>query len=221
MSWTIPQGANRIKVKDENGQTLWRKIPQMVDTDEVILNPKTNEPYFMFGSSGRPSKNTPQKPVQVAQSKSSSKVKAKEKSKDKHIRRDPVFRIANEQPDSGDVLTNVIKGLAEESASLSYERREAERKGESTSSISLRRVNALKAVGEVWLKKKEVLSAKSLDLESHAFRIVFGHIAETFRKACDEAGLRPEMTESVFANFGRLVDEPEWIADAKSKIEKG
>jgi hypothetical protein len=62
------------------------------------------------------------------------------------------------------------------------------------------------------------MSSKSIDLESKAFKRVFGHIAETFRRACDEAGVRPEMTESVFATFGQMVDDPEWMIDAKKSM---
>ena len=29
------------------------------------------------------------------------------------------------------------------------------------------------------------------------------------------------MSKSVFAEFGRLVDDVDWIAEAKSKMEKG
>ena len=107
----------------------------------------------------------------------------------------------------------------EESAALAFERMEAERRGEKTSQISVRRVNALKAVGDTWLKKKEVISSKSIDLDSKSFGIVFGHIAETFRRACDEAGLRPEMTDTIFAEFGKLVDEQEWKTEAIAKME--
>ena len=45
------------------------------------------------------------------------------------------------------------------------------------------------------------MSSKSIDLESKAFKKVFGHIAET-RKACDEAGVRPELAESISQRLG-------------------
>ena len=82
----------------------------------------------------------------------------------------------------------------------------------------MRRVNALRAVGDTWLKKKEIMSSKSIDLDSKAFNKVFGHIAETFRKACDEAGVRPELAESIFAVFGTMVDDPDWMIDAKKAM---
>jgi signal transduction protein with GAF and PtsI domain len=65
------------------------------------------------------------------------------------------------------------------------------------------------------------MANNSVDLESQAFKIVFTHIAETFRKACDNAGVRPEMSESVFATFGEMVDDVDWVKEVQNKIEKG
>lgn len=215
MTWQFPEGATRIKVTDELGKKLWRKISDLKDTDQVIINPKNSEPYYMYGQPGKPNikgqvTNTVNSNIDQIRSR-----------KQSHLKKDSIYRSTSNNPDSSDVLTNVIIGLAEESASLAFERLEAERKGESTSNISVRRVNALKAVGDTWLKKKEILTNKSIDLDSNAFKIVFGHIAETFRKACDESELRPEMTETIFANFGKLVDEQDWINEVKTKMEKG
>jgi len=211
-NFPIPEGAVRIRVKDPNGKSLWRKIKDIKDTDVPDFNDK-GAPVFMFGSPGKPSL---EKEVQKAATPAE---KNKVIKKD-YIKKDGVNNAVNSDLDSSDVLDSVIKGLAEETASLAFEREEAEKRGESTSQISLRRVNALRAVGDVWLKKRELVSSKSLDLESKSFQIVFGHIAETFRKACDEAGVRPEMAETIFANFAKFVDDDDWVREAKSKMEK-
>ena len=211
----IPEGVTRVQVKDEVGKTVWRKPTDIRPTDIVQYNPSTGEPFVMYGSPGKPSSsqpfgNPPQATIQRIQNK-----------KQDVLSKDQVFSTTKTNPDSSEVLTSVLVGLAEESASLAFERQEAERKGESTSQISLRRVNALKAVGDTWLKKKELISNNSIDLESMAFKIIFTHIAETFRKACDEAGVRAEMSESIFAHFGSLVDDIDWLKEARSKLEKG
>lgn len=171
----------------------------------------------MFGTPGSPSSSPSANTQKTNPSVSLNNLQARKKSK---VSSDKVLEETKKAPESENVLTQVLVGLAEESASLAFEREEAERRGEATSQISLRRVNALRAVGDTWLKKKEIMSSKSIDLESKAFKKLFGHIAETFRKACDEAGVRPELAESVFATFGALVDDPEWIIDAKKAMEK-
>ena len=225
MSIPIPQGATRVQVEDEYGKLIWRKPSEVLDTDTIRINFKTGEPYAMFGKPGQPSSNnanvkqTPVNTPYKVPSNAQSNINQLQQRKQTKLNKDAVFETTKKNADSSDVLTHVLVGLAEESASLAFEREEAERRGESTSQISLRRVNALRAVGDTWIKKKELMSSKSIDLDSKAFRKVFGHIAETFRKACDEAGVRPELAESVFATFGRMVDDPEWILDAKKAIE--
>lgn len=229
MSIPIPHGATRVQVEDEYGKLIWRKPSEVLDTDTIRINFKTGEPYVMYGSPGVPSSNpvntskTPP-PLQKPSSKNSppnhqANINQLQQRKQVKLSSDAVFDQTKKNADSSEVLTHVLVGLAEESASLAFEREEAERRGESTSQISLRRVNALRAVGDTWIKKKELMSSKSIDLESKTFKRVFGHIAETFRKACDEAGVRPELAESVFATFGKMVDDPEWLIDAKKAME--
>jgi hypothetical protein len=224
MSIPIPPGATRVQVEDEYGKLIWRKPSEVLATDTIRINFKTGEPYVMFGKPGTPSSNnanTKPTPVNTPTSVGSPKanINQLQQRKKAKLNSDAVFDQTKKNADSSDVLTHVLVGLAEESASLAFEREEAERRGESTSQISLRRVNALRAVGDTWIKKKELMSSKSIDLESKSFKKVFGHIAETFRKACDEAGVRPELAESVFATFGRMVDDPEWLTDAKKAME--
>lgn len=225
MSIPIPPGVTRVQVEDEYGKMIWRKPSEVLDTDTVRINFKTGEPFVMYGSPGKPSSNplnVQKKPTSVSSSNQPSpqhSINQLQQRKQAKINNDAIFDQTKKNADSSEVLTHVLVGLAEESASLAFEREEAERRGESTSQISLRRVNALRAVGDTWIKKKEMMSSKSIDLESKTFKKVFGHIAETFRKACDEAGVRPELAESVFATFGKMVDDPDWLIDAKKAME--
>ena len=212
INFPIPEGATRLKVRDPNGKILWRKIKDIKDDDKPDFNEK-GAPVFMFGSPGKPS-------VEKEVEKASTPAEKNRIIKKDYLKKDVVSSAISTDIDSSDVLDSVLVGLAEESASLAFEREEAEKRGEGTSQISLRRVNALKAVGDTWLKKREIISSKSLDLESKAFQIVFGHIAETFRKACDESGVRPEMSETIFANFAKMVEDEDWTREAKSKMEK-
>lgn len=216
----IPHGATRVQVKDEYGKLIWKKPSEIVDKDDVQINPKTGEPYVMYGKPGSPSTSSQITNPASPSSSSAVNLNSLQQRKKTKVKSDKVLGETKTNPDSEHVLTQVLVGLAEESASLAFEREEAERRGEKTSQISLRRVNALRAVGDTWLKKKEIMSSKSIDLESKAFKKVFGHIAETFRRACDEAGVRPELAESIFAVFGTMVDDPDWMNDAKKAMEE-
>jgi hypothetical protein len=223
MSIPIPQGATRVQVMTDLGKQVWRKPSDVLPTDTIQINPKTGEAYVMFGAPGfpTPSPSVTSSPKATTPSPTANNLSQHQNRKKQKLGSDQVLATTTNTPDSEKVLTEVLVGLAEESASLAFEREEAERRGEATSQISVRRVNALKAVGDTWIKKKEMMSSKSLDLESKAFKKVFGFIAETFRKACDEAGVRPEQSESIFASFGKMVDEQEWMTDAKKSMEEG
>jgi len=71
----------------------------------------------------------------------------------KITRPDGVVIEAESTPESPEVLSQVILGIAEEAASLRFERQEAERNGTDSSTLSMRRVAALKAIGDTWIKR--------------------------------------------------------------------
>jgi hypothetical protein len=228
----IDPNVARVKVVDDLGKIVWRKPDELRTTDQVMFHPTTGLPITMNNEPGRKTKsssptNTPSTPVptiqqaQIAMSSTQLNIANQQLNKINILMQDKILGNIISNIESGDVLNSVIEGLAEESASLKFERTEAERKGENTSQLSIRRVNALKAVGDAWIKKKEMLSNQTIDMDSKAFKILFGFLAETFRRACDEAKVRPEMTESIFANFGKMIDAEEWMKEAKARMEKG
>jgi len=229
----IDPNVARVKVIDDLGKIVWRKPDELKPTDQVMFHPTTGLPITMNTEPGRKTKpasspaNTPSTPVptvqqaQIAMSSTQLNIANQQLNKLNSLMLDKILGNVMTNIESGDVLNSVIEGLAEESASLKFERSEAERKGENTSQLSIRRVNALKAVGDAWIKKKEMLSNQTIDMDSKAFKILFGFLAETFRRACDEAKVRPEMTESIFANFGKMIDAEEWMKEAKARMEKG
>lgn len=229
----IDPNVARVKVVDDMGKIVWRKPDELRTTDQVMFHPTTGLPITMNNEPGRKTKpassptSTPSTAVptvqqaQIAMSSTQLNIANQQLNKISTLMQDKILGNVMTNIESGDVLNSVIEGLAEESASLKFERTEAERKGENTSQLSIRRVNALKAVGDAWIKKKEMLSNQTIDMDSKAFKILFGFLAETFRRACDEAKVRPEMTESIFANFGKMIDAEEWMKEAKARMEKG
>jgi hypothetical protein len=141
--------------------------------------------------------------------------------KEDFIEDDPLLHTVATNPEKSEVLDFVMKALAEEAASLGFERKEAERKGEATSQISMRRIGALKAVGDSWLKRKEQISSSGVDLDSPAFKRVFNLITETLGLALADAGLRPEMVETIFAAFSKRVMADEWDREALKRMQEG
>ena len=207
----LSEDAKRIKVEDENGQKKWRDVDDLHDTDSIILK-ADGEPYIMNTKPGR--KANPK--IQAANEVVGEKIRQKNIQED----HDPLLRTIKADPDGNRVLDHILTGLAEEAFSLKYERSEAERQGQQTSAISVRRVNALKALGDTYLKRKEQISTSSVDMESNAFKTLFEFILETFRGAMEDSNLRTEMIETVFAKLTKRL-ENNWEDEAKNKMKNG
>lgn len=213
--YVIPPTAQRVKVIDEKGAKRLRKIEELKATDVLSLN-DGGLPVFVEGQIGKPPAT---KKTADALPPASPLIGDILKIKQGMIRNDPIIQAAETTPESAEVLNQVLLGISEEAASLRFERMEAERNGEDTAQLSMRRVQALKAIGDTWIKRKEQIQHRGIDLESPAFRAVFEFIAETFARAMQNAGVRQELADSVTAQFSKLLDDT-WMAEAKSRMKE-
>lgn len=206
----FPEGATRVKVETELGKICYRPIEDLADTDK-ILTKDDGTPIVMFTSPGRKRHVIPE-PINPM-------VKEILKRKEAFVEKDPLCLITHSDPESPDVLQHVMVGISEEAASIAFERQEAERQGKDTAILSQRRIQAMRAVGEAWLKRKEQVSARGIDMESPAFEAIFAYTMETFKEAMLSAKARPEMIETVFAKFAQMIND-EWKAEAKNRMKK-
>ena len=204
----LPPGTTRVQVLDELGKTKY-KAPQDILATDTICTTANGAPIVMKGSPGRAKRPE----LAPTNEKVAELIRAKELA----MGEDDLLDAVKKNPEAGAVLDYVLVGLAEEAASLNFERHEAERTGSPTSQISVRRVNTLKAVGDSFLKRKELLSANSVDLESPAFKRVFRFITETIKDALTDSGVRPEMIETIFANFAKKLDD-DWHKEATKRM---
>lgn len=202
-----PDGAVRVSVTDRMGKTRWRPLDGVEPFDTILL--KNGIPITMKGTPGRP---------QIIEGAASEEVADSVRQKDRDLSSDPIVKTAKTDPESADLLHHVVVSLAEEAASLGVERRNAELEGRETSQLSIRRVNALKAVAETWLKRKDQTAAKEIDLASPQFKAVFALTLDTFREAMGEASLRPEMVEMVFAKLTAKLQEG-WEQEARNRMK--
>lgn len=212
--YAVPDGALRVRVVDEKGAIAWRPIDKVLSTDTIDLTDK-GQPQWMFNPVGRPSKKKQIESLPPVTPVVGQLIEIKEA----HIRTDPVILAAEATPESPDVLNQVMLAIAEESASLRFERLEAERTGQETSHLSMRRVAALKAIGDTWIKRKEQIQNREIDMESPSFQELFRFISETFARAMQAAGVRQEQADTVFAKFASLLDD-EWKKEAKNRMVK-
>jgi len=127
----IPAGARRVKVKTEKGETKYKGVNDLADSDEILVN-ADGDPIIMRAKPGRKAKADPQP--------ANDTVKEIVKRKKTSVAEDKLRQVADADPDSDQVLHQVLVGLTEEVASLQFERLEAERLGKETSQISVRRM---------------------------------------------------------------------------------
>ena len=206
----VPTGTKKVQVKDELGQLKYKPLGQIAESDEIQVK-KDGTPVVQKGQAGR-------RPIPVV--KPTTPINgALVKMKHDFIEKDPIFASAKENPDDPDVLHQVVLGLTNEAASLAFEREEAERKGEETSNISIRRVNALKAVGDTWLKRKDQMVSRGVDLESASFRTILKFIMETFRSVMEDISTKEEMIETVFSQVAKRMGDDDWVNEAKNRMK--
>lgn len=211
---SLPPGTTRVQVIDEFGRTKFKKPSDVMPVDQILCG-TDGRPIVMSGSPGRKKKPD----MRPANHNIAEMIRAKQI----HLSEDGLLEAVRTNPETGAVLDYVMEGLAEESASLGFERHEAERTGQPTSQISMRRINALKAVGDSWLKRKEQLSSAGVDLDSKAFERVFAYIMETFKDTVVDVmpNVREELIETLFANFSKKVSDEQWAREAAKRMTDG
>jgi len=203
----VPEGSTRVSVTDRTGKAKWRPLDAVEPFDTILL--KHGVPITMKAAPGRPT---------IVEGAANEVVADQVRQKTRDLNSDPIVKTAKADPESADLLHHVVVSLAEEAASLGVERRNAELEGKETSQLSIRRVNALKAVAETWLKRKDQTAAKEIDLASPQFKAVFAFTLDTFREAMADSNLRPEMVEMVFAKLTAKLQEG-WEQEARNRMK--
>lgn len=206
----IPPGTVRVYVRAETGQFHYKDLDQLADTDEIQVD-RHGKPIVMMTKPGRKKQIT----LTPANDTVAEILRRKAEAED----RDPILRVAKTDPESTDVLHQIVLALGGEAASILFERTEAERRGEETSGLSVRRIKALEALAGTWLKRKEQLVSRGVDLDSPAFRAVFQYIVTTMQESMSSLGLRSELIETVFAKFSKVVDSEEWGTEARNRMK--
>ena len=201
----------RIQVIDDQGKQRFRKKEELADSDTIVLNSE-GKPVTMAGSPGRPAK--------VELPPANDAVAEVMKQRRQFLSNDDLLEVVKANPESAFVLDYVMLGIAEEAAALGFERTEMERRGQPTSQVSVRRIGALKAIGDSWLKRKDQIAYQGVDMDSPAFKRLFGYIMETFKETLLAAGERPEMIETVFAGLSKRLDA-DWQREAVKRMTDG
>lgn len=215
----IPSEATRVKVSDDKGHERWRDISEGFDaiepSDEIVI--VSGAPVTMKGQPGRKKKAPAPKPPPPVNQTVANLIA----NKAAFFEKDDLLKQIAKGVDSEDILHLVMTGFAQEAASLQFERIEAERTGRETSQLSIRRINALKAIGETWIRRKEQLAGKVIDLESPAFARLFNFLLETFREVMHKGGVPRDQAETVFVELSTRMGDETWEEEARRKMREG
>jgi hypothetical protein len=209
----IPSDAVRVKVIDEKGQEKWRDVGSLLPSDEIVLD--GGKPRVMKTEPGRKRKTPAPKPPPPT----NDTVAALQAAKDYFLENDPLMQRVDIGIDDDAVLHLIMRGFAEEAASLAFERGEAERTGKETSQLSIRRISALRNLGDVFLKRKEQLSGKIIDMDSPAFANLFKFMTETFRESMINGGIGADQVEVIFQSLARRMSDDTWAHEARNRMK--
>lgn len=210
----LPPGTARVQVLTEEGKTAWRSPdptnPNFVCLSDQIVIKTNGEPITMKGQPGRKAKIE----LEAVSENVAEILEAKEQA----LEQNELVTAIKDNPEGDAALNYVVEAMAEEAASLEFERNEAERKGEDTSHLSMRRARVLKALGDTLLRRREKLSASSLDLDGKAFEVTFKFLMETLRLTLDkDCNIRSEQIETIFTKFSKRIGDG-WKEEAKARM---
>lgn len=133
------------------------------------------------------------------------------------IKEDPLIKALINEQDTFGLLDVVLTELAEESASLKYERIKKEFDNEPTDRISLRRANILKIINDSIIQKRNLALNDLVNLRSPQWQIVFQELMLKVRQTLGELGYSSEQMELFFDKLQNNLEGFEEITEHKLK----
>lgn len=100
-----------------------------------------------------------------------------------------------------DLLDVVIAEMAEEGASLKFERIKKEFNNEATDRISLRRSNILKMIADSLIQKRNLALNDFVNLRSPQWQVVFSHLMQKVKQTLIDLSYSSEQVELFFQHL--------------------
>lgn len=119
-------------------------------------------------------------------------------SKDEVIKRDALLRGMLNDDGVFDLLDVVLAEMAEEGASLKYERIKKEFNDEATDRISLRRANILKMISDSLIQKRNLALNDLVNLKSPQWQVVFKQLMDRVQQTFLDLEYSSEQVELFF-----------------------
>lgn len=186
--------------QDGNGNGKIISFPggKKVSTDEVGV------PYVVAGSGSVPTIEPPDVKI----------IADEDRERAAYVRRQTLVKALEDGASTSELIDAVLKDMAEESAHLKWERRTASKDGKPTANYNVARVNALRSIAELLIKRKEASIAERLDLKSPRFQKIFKLILGFFADSMMKSGVEQEIMDLVFQQMKADMRDWEKLVDA-------
>jgi len=120
------------------------------------------------------------------------------------IDEDPLVKVVDAGGDAFAVLREIKREIAREAASLHFDRMEFEKRGKDPTTVSSRRIEALRRIADIELKIRE-LDQHALNLSSEKMQRIFALWVETMREIAQEV-LPSEVMDLFFNRFATAME---------------
>jgi hypothetical protein len=211
----------RVCVLTPSGEK-WVAIGKIDESHVLKINEKTGLPYTMKGEPGQKKNHRHRS---MSQTKNFTQQRTVNSSDHPHRKKteaelDLLYGAVKDNPDNDSIIDYLLVGVAEETAHLRVARKLSDEAGEDSSQLSWKRVQALKALAELLVKKKSDSEAV-LNIHSEAFRQSVQFLLKTFREALIDSSLSPEQIQVIFNQLSAKMSEDQWSADLEAVVKKG
>lgn len=127
-----------------------------------------------------------------------SEVNEEVRARKRYVDSQELVRSSRDGSPTGRMMDLLVQEITEELAHLKYERRKAAKEGKNTANYSVGRMNSLKSLADLLLKRREADRDEKLDLKSPRFQAVFKVWMEFFSDSMDKVGIEPKIVDLVF-----------------------
>jgi len=142
-------------------------------------------------------------------------LKTDDEKRSKFIAADAILdALKNRDKSDAELIDIILAEIGEELANLKYERQLASERGRSTADINISRVEALRKLIDMIIKKKTLLVKDPIDIKSPRFQKILQIWVDYFYSAMKKSGIPDEMIDIVFRNMrNNMID---WEKEMKS-----
>jgi hypothetical protein len=198
----IPADAERVKIKNKDGTESFVFVQDLKDSDDVVLS-SSNLPVITKKAYGRPKGSKKQKGLQLKN----------------NLHSDPLVQSLRKDPESPNVLTHVMAELGEETYVLKSQRDKIFNLGGDTSNLSGRRIQALKSIADIYIKRKDQVASSNFEVESPQALAFAEALLDTVFQCMAELGVERNLSESVMSLFTSKAKDPTWKTALYQKVK--